>query len=217
MKLQIVKKLITAGVILAHMSGCATYTAYYDIALQEVERPAQAKTEYGDNKILKIQDVNIGAYNYEDDMVRIIWIFTPSRISFSLQNKTAHTIKIIWDEAAFLDENSLNHRVIHSGIKYNDRYKPQPPTIIMRNSSINDVIIPASYVYAVQGSGETRWAEKPIFPCYGQEASLLQEAAEKSINKNIQILLPLEANSFLHEYIFTFKVANVTVRELKPY
>lgn len=197
------------------------YFATYDISLSEVERPAQAKERYGEQKIEKVQEKEIFKYYFEDEMVRILWIPTSSGISFILNNKTGHSIKIIWDEAAFVDENGGSHRVMHSGVKYIDRNSSQPPTVVVRKGKIEDFVFPTDYIYWKKGyygiyySEPGEWEKLPLIPNFQSGGTIdeLQNKANSYVGKTLQILLPLKIEDIVNDYIFTFKINNVVVKQ----
>jgi hypothetical protein len=205
------KTIIVLALLVVFLSDCATYTAYYDISLKEVERPAQAKERYGEQKIMKAEEGGMEKYYFEDEMVKIVWIPTASQISFILTNKTEHSIKIVWDEAAFVDENGVSHRVMHSGVKYIDRTNPQPPSVVVRKGSITDLVIPTDNIYYVSGK-YGGWREAPLFPTSAVTIEELRVKAENYIGKTVQVLLPLQIEDVVNEYIFTFEVNNVEVK-----
>lgn len=184
--------------------GC-TPSAYvnYDISLNQVERPADAKERYGQQVIDKAE----GKYYFEDELVKIIWVPSAYGISFILSNKTDHSIKIIWDEASYADTLGISHRVMHSGVKYIDRNNPQPPTVIVRKATVNDLIFPTDKVRYVSGR-YGGWRNDPLLPTasYGVTAAQLEAESRPYIGKTFQILLPLEIENIVNEYIFTFRI-----------
>lgn len=197
---------------MALLVGCARVPiAFYDVGLKEVERPASAKEQYGEQKISTAQEAGVNRYSFEDDMVKIGWLITIKNIAFVLTNKTDHTIKIIWDEAAYVDESGSSQRVMHSGVKYIDRNNPQPPSVIIRKGSIDDVIIPTNKVRFFSGAG---WIEDFLLPSgiYGQTPEEVNQNAKRQIGKNIKVLLPLEIQGVLNEYLFTFEINSVTIK-----
>src|SRR5882672_5126752 len=117
-----------------------TYTADYQISLTKVERPEKAGSRYGPQKVDVITTDQKYRFSFEDNMVRILWVVGKTRINFLLQNKTDYSIKIPWDEAAYVDELGRSHRVMHSGVKYTDRDRSQPPSVIVRKGSIEDLV-----------------------------------------------------------------------------
>ncbi len=193
--------------LVAFLTGCPK--PYYNIELTKVERPAKAKKRYGVKKITKIKEEGVEKYHFEDEMVDIRWwIVNVNQIWFKLTNKTNHSIKIIWDEAAFVDYNGLTHRVMHKGVKYVDRNDSQPPSVIVRNGTISDLIVPTENVYFVSGPYGGYWEVEPFFPTSG----ITSEEAQKYIGKTIQILLPLQIEGVVNEYIFIFEVENVKLK-----
>jgi len=184
--------------------------AFYDFELQEVERPAQTKERYGDSKITTTQEAGVNKYVFEDEMVRVQWLPTTSAIHFSLINKTSHSIKIIWDEAAYVDENGSSHRVMHSGVKYIDRNNPQPPTIVVRNGSIEDLVFPTDNVYYLNlGCRLDGWQEIPLFPSIAHSD---EDLNTKYKNKTFQVLLPLQIEDVVNDYIFVFNIKNIQIK-----
>lgn len=193
------------------LTGCVRRYAYYDISLKEVERPVRAKERFGQSRISKIGEGEITRYQFEDEMVKISWLVNPLRISFTLTNKTTHTIKIPWDEAAYVDEHGASHRVMHSGVQYTDRDNPQPPSVIVKGATLNEVVIPTDKVsfYSVS----VGWKEQELFPPVpGATLEELNKNAKARIGQKIQILLPLQIEDVLNEYLFTFQIEDVAVR-----
>lgn len=183
------------------------YQLNYDILLSGVERPASAEKRYGEIKIDKIEKEGVQQYAFEDEMITSFWIVNPAGISFILNNKTAHSIKIIWDEGAFLDENGGSHRIVHSGIKYTDKEKPQAPSVVVRKGILKDTIYPSDYI---SWSG-SEWEERAIFK-HSQKGGIPEPfflQAKENIGKTVQVLLPLQIEGVVNEYIFIFKINNV--------
>ncbi len=213
------KIIITYIVLVSFITGCiATYRAKYDIGLKEVERPAQAKERYGEKTITKVQEEGIFKYYFEDEMVKFIWIPSATEVAFVATNKTEHSIKILWDEAAYVDENGTSHRVMNSGIKYNERNNLQPPSIIVRKGTLNDIIIPTDYVYFYELGQYSSWKTEPLFPTMPKAGALSVETKEdlsartkEYIGKTFQVLLPLEIEDVVNEYIFIFEIDDVLV------
>ena len=205
------KTLWIGGIVSISMFFSCTYTssnylAHYNIGLKQVERPVKAKERYGEQKVIRINEEGIAKYSFEDEMIRVIWIPTAPKLSFVLTNKTDHSIKIVWDEAAFVDQDGMSQRVIHAGVKYIDRNSSQPPTIVVRGGTVNDLIIPSANIYYKKGAYEG-WREAPLFPSISAtDAKVLKSKTEQYIGKTIQVLLPLQIEDVVNEYIFIFEV-----------
>ncbi|NTU41579.1 MAG: hypothetical protein HGA78_00700 [Nitrospirales bacterium] len=222
MKRKIWMIIVVIFILVGHVYALEPFyfsTADYDISLYKAERPSEARNRYGEQKVQQTHEGGISKFYFEDEMVQILWTPSSSGISFYLTNKTAHSIKIIWDEASFIDEKSLGHRVMHSGVKYIDRNNPQPPTVVVRKGSVTDIIVPTDKVYWREGyfgkyiSSPGGWEELSLFPDFSVSSGSeqLRAAVEKYKGKTFQILLPLQIENTVNEYIFTFKINDVVI------
>ena len=199
-------KKVTCILFLAlFLSSCIFITGHYQIGLLNVERPENAKERYGESKIVNFEEDGETKYSYEDEMIKIIWIPLRKQFTFALENKTDHSIKIIWDEAVFVDASGSSERVMHSGVKYTDRNSPQTPTIVVRNANISDVILPTNNVYYVSGQ-YGGWRTRPLIPNTANTQEELVTISKKYVGKTVSILLPLKIEDTVNEYIFSFKI-----------
>ncbi len=187
-------------------SGCGTYYyAQLQVPLVEVERPSDAFDRYGEKNIEQVSNENNKILQkYSDGLIDIEWYVDTGGLSFEVTNKTENSIKIIWDEAAYIDYNGKSGKVMHSGIKYTDRNLSQPPTIIPRGSTISDIVIPNENVYYSDYSG---WQKEYLFrKLYSDNPEKLKSLVSIWIGKKIQVLLPFEHQNVVNEYIFSFEV-----------
>lgn len=200
------------------LAGCAafqpTYYGTYNMNLQQVDRPTGTEVKYGEAKILPLKEEGRSKYVFEDELVKIIWNAAANNLSAVMVNKTSSSIKVIWDDAAYIDENGMSHRIIHSGINFNEKDKPQLSTIIAPNDKIKDVIIPTNLVHYEEGFyGENdfqagKWIEKPFFK-YCQTGGKKDSAIrllKSNVGKTFKILLPLKTEKTVSDYVFTFSV-----------
>lgn len=118
------KKLTFMVLLAAILASCGTYYQdIYKVRLREVEQPENVKEQYSKSKITIFTEENETKNSYEDDFIKIIWLPALTEFSFTLENKSDNSIKIIWDEAVYIDEDNSSLKVIHSGVKYVDGEK----------------------------------------------------------------------------------------------
>jgi len=201
------RKLIFALFLATMLTSCMTYQGFYNVGLQEVERPENAKERYGESKIINFEEEGKTKYSYEDELIKIIWLPLSTQFAFTLENKSDNSIKIIWDEAVYVDENGSSGRVMHSGVKYVDRSNPQPPTVVVKKAKVDDIVVPTDNIYYISGQ-YGGWQTKPLFPNRATTQEELNVLTQKYVGKTVKILLPLQIQETVNEYIFSFKVEN---------
>lgn len=206
------------------VAGCSSltprknieYFVNYDIGLMEVERPQKATERYGKQAISNQKEGSVSKFLFEDGLVRILWLPTAKQVSFELTNKTKHSIKLIWDDAAFVDTSGESHRVIHQGIKYTAKDSPQPPTTVVHGTTISELIYPADYVTMSKYS--YKWNEQDLllasFTDYGwnsESIPIYQKGVKNYVGKTYKVLLPIQIEDVVNDYLFTFKVNSADI------
>ena len=206
------KKVFLILLALIMIVGCSTYyNGTYTLALKEVERPEDAKVRYGQYEIVSFEEEAQTKYSYEDEMIRIVWLPLEKQFAFQLDNKTNHSIKIIWDEAVYINQNGSSERIVHSGVKYTDMNNSQPPSIVVRNTNITDMVVPTGNIRYVSGQYDP-WKISPLVSKIS--ASTIDDLitlSTENIGKTISILLPLQIENVVNEYIFKFNVNEFVV------
>lgn len=193
------KKLTFMLFLAVILASCGTYDIYediYKVRLREVEQPENVKEQYSKSKITIFAEENETKNSYEDDFIKIIWLPALTEFSFTLENKSDNSIKIIWDEAVYIDEDNSSLKVIHSGVKYVDGEKAQPLTVIAKKTKINDLVIPVDNIIHYSSGG---WSKLPLF------------SVQKSAGKTVKILLPIQIQETINEYIFSFKINHTRI------
>jgi hypothetical protein len=142
-----------------------------------------------------------------------------------VRNKTDHSIKVVWDEASFIDLDGHLSRVMHIGVKFVDRNASQPPTVIPAHQHLTDDIFPTDRVYFREAYGRTPagWHNtsllRPVNTLVTVQPGAPTPAAPDSfttavharIGKRFGVLLPLEVEGVKNEYTFWFAVKDATV------
>ena len=205
------KRMIHVGLLAATLviGGCAAVRPSYDVVLDAVERPAEAQERWGKQIISTVTEEGKQRYVFEDDMIRVLWFVGDEAFHFGLENKTDHSLKIIWDEAAYVGVDGASGRVMHSGVKYTERNNPQPPSVVVRRGRISDMVVPVDNVFYVSGVG---WQTMPLFPTAATSKAEAGEDAQLYVGKSVEILLPIEIQGVVNEYVFSFDVRSFTIK-----
>lgn len=205
MSKNILLQIIIIGITIILLNGCVSYAGYYKVGLYEVERPQNVKERYGEFTLVNFEEEGRTKYSYEDSLLKITWLPLSTQFAFTLQNKSNSSFKIIWDEAVYVDVEGSSERVMHAGVKYTDRNNPQPPSIVVRNAKIDDIVAPTSYIYYVSGQ-YGGWRERPLFQNTATTPEELETVKNRYIGKTVKVLLPIQIEDTVNEYIFSFRV-----------
>ena len=165
----------------------------YDVRFKRGEYPAAyvfVMTKPRNSKVLA----------FEDRSISIQFSISKEQIGFVLQNKGNNPIKIDWDQVSYVDVSGKSHKVIHSGVRYIERDRPQVPTIVPPTANVEDIVFPSDYVYYSKSIG---WCKTPFFP-EGPDAKIYKGRA-------FSIFMPLEIDGVVKNYLFTFEIEDVVV------
>lgn len=183
--------------LIVTLTSCAR--TYYDVVMTKVEVPEDYKQQYGESKILSLNNNEITEYTYEDDLVAFTWYVSKTQFNFKLKNKTNHSIKVPWDDIVFINPGGISMRVIHSGIKFVDRNSEQSPSVVAKNSVLKDILVPSDYIHYVDdgGSGLGGWKTHDVFHNY------------EYVGAKVSIVFPVIIEDVTNEYIFHFQATDV--------
>ena len=201
------KKIILLSMMCVLILNCASSTIYlskYDISLVNVERPENAENRYGESELKHLYRGDKLMYQFSDEMINIICIPSDNMFLFSILNKTDHSIKLIWDEAVFVDIRGYSSKLANeemSRINMNDSHLP---SVIVKGTIFETIVFPVSNVSSNNISSiisKDEWTTPKAAKIDG----------EKYLGNKLQILLPLQIEETINEYIFTFEVKNFSV------
>ena len=195
--------------------------ARYDIAMIGAEKSVASPHQVEAQRIETVFEAGMIKYRHEDNMVRIEWRPAPVDIIFTIYNKTGSPVKIVWDEARFVDEKGLSHRLIHSGIGYEARNLPQLPTVITGGINLEEFIHPLDYFQWEEIHGmsaakkEGYWDRAPFLPTQILKGTVeeLRAKAGAMVGKTFQTILSLEINQIRIDYLCTFRIDHMGIAE----
>jgi hypothetical protein len=167
---------------------------FYSIQLVSVDTPKDISNSIVDS----LSSV------YEDDLIKMDWDYGISQLGFVLKNKSNETLKIIWDDMAYISTSNTTEKVFHKGIKYIDREKPQAPTSVYKNTTLSDLVAPSSYTTYVSGQ-YGGWKSSPLIPTMEILLSKKIEYRQELIGKTLRVAFPIKIEDKIFEYLFTFK------------
>lgn len=172
----------------------------YATALVKVEKPEDSSDRYSEVK--SITDAGVDKYSFNDSIINIVIFGTPEQFNFVLQNVAPHSLKIIWNEAAFVGLDGATSKIMHTGVKYSQREGDQPATTVIKGAKIDDLACPTSNVYYDEGT-------RIGYSTYGngwKTRSMLPSEYKGKEAGEIRLMLPIQIKDVVNEYTFVFKV-----------
>lgn len=163
----------------------------YISTLSKVEKPSNPTVKYGNTTTIKDNDIT--KYSYNDNFINIIIFGNSKNFSFVLKNVSQSTLKLIWDDAVFVDINGSTSKVIHSGIKYSQREAPQTPSTIIKGASLDDIACPTSNIHYSDYWKE--WRVESMYP---------NDISQRTFK--VRLMLPIQIKDVTNEYVFEFEI-----------
>jgi hypothetical protein len=167
----------------------------YNMPLTEVRRPADVQQRWGE---FRIERTDSTGYRYEDELLSAVLVPAGGSFVIQLQNKSSHSLAVLWDEASFVGLDGLAGRVSPGDTRVMDMEKSHPPTVIPANAGSRLVVIP-NRLFSTSSAGNTL----KDFVCVN--------APYESLNgKEARLILPIRVQGVANEYTFVFRVSDIT-------
>lgn len=207
------KRLVALALAASVVSGCYSLSTRYKFALDSVQRSPSRLSFAGELRQAGKSNSS-DSFFCEDDAVMIYCIPSQAGMTLSVANKLDHSIKVLWDDSAFVNHRGQSMRVIHEGVRLMDKEKAQVPSIVPMHSTFSDSFGPAdSYDYVSFGNNG-HWEHEDLFPSFPDDNYVMQEKLSTWKGKPFQTLIAIEINGTKVEYQFGYHIADAMfVRE----
>ena len=134
-------------------------------------------------------------FAYLDNNFSILFKPKTNMFGLELTNKTSNTVKIIWDDAAYVDFEGVTHKIYHSNIKFSDVATPQAPTSVMKLAKIVEIIAPINKLSYTTSLG---WIQSDLF-----RSPQYQSNPPRKLG-TLRFLIPIIIDNKKYEYVFYF-------------
>lgn len=158
--------------------------------LTKVEKPSNPIVKYGIPTI--ITEDGITKFSFEDYFIRIVIFADTTQFFFSLINVSDNTLKVVWNEAVFVDVDGSTSKVMHAGIKYFQREGDQVASPIIAGAKLVDTALPIDKVY--YSDTLKKWTSKPLYSYTDTQLK----------GKTIKLMLPIQVWDVINDYVFEF-------------
>lgn len=173
------------------------FMTYYDIQLINVRKPENVKKAFSEIKFIDIPNQQNKGYDYEDEYLNIRWIPLVDCFEFNIQNKCNYSIKLSWDNMAFVDKNGQSKRLLNGETRKINSDREQPNSVVPRNAKLSGYAVP--------------YPQNKFFNFEYFSPLELKEMGCIYRGQKISILFPVIIQNIVNEYVFEFEVKDTFV------
>ncbi len=137
---------------------------------------------------------------FQDKVVSVSLIVEDRQFHLNLANLTSSELKILWDRAEYTDVKNRQHRLMHSGVRYQDRNNPLPSQPVPPHGSVQEAVMPTSNV--VYSQQTKAYENLPLFPLDSESAAGLK-------GKIFYLFIPMGIDRQIFPYNFKIEIADV--------
>ncbi len=141
---------------------------------------------------------------FRDKAIAISFVVGEQSVQMRFENLSPYDVKILWERSEYTDANKQQHRLMHSGVRYQDRNNPIPDQYVLSHSVVQEAVIPISRVYFSQQ--KKAYEIQPLFPIDSDAAAGLK-------GKTINLFIPVEIDRQIIPYNFKLEITD-SVKEI---
>jgi hypothetical protein len=136
---------------------------------------------------------------YRDRVLAASFSVRERQFEMTLQNLSPKPLKILWEQASYTDHVNRQHRLMHGGVKMQDRSNPIPPQVIKPGETLTQGIAPVSLV--TYSPEKKSYENKILFPVDSDLAQALK-------GRVYYLFLPVEMDRQIIPYNFKFQITD---------
>ncbi|HBN08094.1 MAG TPA: hypothetical protein DD435_05425 [Cyanobacteria bacterium UBA8530] len=144
------------------------------------------------------EGMNVGGAPMEFDDRRIAakFEFWKKQFSLTLTNRSKTPIRLLWEEATFIDADEHSHRVLHRGERIQEK---QPPTLLGPGATLVDFVSQEDAEYLVSALAPTR--KRAVSRIY---SGPIDKPPTSEEGVQVAFYLPIAVNGTTEPYVFKF-------------
>ena len=134
---------------------------------------------------------------FRDKNISVAFTVGEQGFQMHFENLSPHDMKILWDRAEYTGVNRQPQRLMHSGVRFQDRHNPIPDQIVLSRGSVQEAVFPIGNVYMLpQRKG---YDIRPLFPLESDDAAGLK-------GKSVILFIPVEIDRQIIPYNFKLEI-----------
>ena len=143
---------------------------------------------------------------FRDKNISVAFTVGERGFQMSFENLGPYDVKILWDRAEYTGVNRQPQRLMHSGVRFQDRHNPIPDQVVLSRGSVQEAVFPIGNVYLLpQRRG---YDVRPLFPLGTDDAAALK-------GKNVMLFIPVEIDRQIIPYNFKIEITDAVKEVVK--
>jgi hypothetical protein len=143
---------------------------------------------------------------FRDKSVSIAFTVGEKGFQMSFENISPYDVKILWDRAEYTGVNGQLQRLMHSGVRLQNRHNPIPDQSVLSRSSVQESVFPISNVYLL--TQKRGYDIRPLFPLASDDAAGLK-------GRSVLLFIPVEIDRQIIPYNFKIEITDAQKEEVK--
>lgn len=160
-----------------------------DLALTSVQRPEDVAERWGE---YRLEAADTSGYTYEDDLVSLAIVPVRGTFSTVLQNRTEHSIRLLWAEGSYVGPSGLASGIVPGETRWIEMNNAPAAQVIPTNARAAFLVIPRA---------NANTSANEIEGFYGRSAT----CEDINGSSRIRLILPLEIQGVTNEYTLEFE------------
>lgn len=140
---------------------------------------------------------------FRDTTIAVSFTVDGRSIQMRLTNLLDKNVKLLWEQAQYTDVNKQTSRLMHSGVRFQDRNNPIPEQIVPPRASVQEGVIPVNRVFFSQE--KKTYETKALLPVDSEAGAQLK-------GQTINLFIPMEVDRVIIPYNFKIEITD-SVRE----
>jgi len=136
---------------------------------------------------------------FRDKNISVAFTVGEQGFQMSFENLSPYDVKILWERAEYTGTNKQPQRIMHSGVRFQDRLNPIPDQVVLSRGSVQESVFPISNVFVLQQ--RKGYDVRPLFPIESDDAAELK-------GKSVNLFIPVEINRQIIPYNFKIEITN---------
>jgi hypothetical protein len=187
------------------------YSGAFEVELEDVLRTIEGRDAKVAHVPVPLSPAQVRQLLFQDAAIQVQWALRPNGLNLVLENRSDRSIKVYWDDAAYVDPSGFSHRLIRHGARLSDKDHAQVPSVIPAKARLDDLLAPAESF----GRGDGPWGDDGLLPNVTNRIKAdLDEVAAPFIGQTIKVVLPIRIQGVVSDYTFRFRIKGVSVKPL---